>query len=167
MKASNLKFTLCLNVCTVKCISCVSSVATEGVVVIAGTASGPAPVIKCSELLPTSASLICVSLWNYRSSNPEVYRWQILKLKIRLHKACSLLCNTVLFIFFGPSVFYIMKCLLFVQNCLAPPFFVFTFHRTGWSSGIALDCSQCVLSLNPDRLTWFFLFFQPNSRVIP
>jgi hypothetical protein len=52
----------------------VSSVAAEGVVIVAGTASRLVPTIKTSELLPMSFSLIGVSLRNYRKSNPEVYR---------------------------------------------------------------------------------------------
>jgi arginine deiminase len=52
-----------------------SSVAPEGVVIVAGTASRLVPTIKTSDLLPVSFSLIGVSLRNYRKSIPEVYRY--------------------------------------------------------------------------------------------
>ncbi|XP_069674554.1 quinone oxidoreductase-like protein 2 homolog [Periplaneta americana] len=54
--------------------SILKCVAPEGVVIVAGTASRLVPAINTSELLPSSFSLIGVSLRNYRRSNHDVYR---------------------------------------------------------------------------------------------
>ncbi|KAK4309027.1 hypothetical protein Pmani_019287 [Petrolisthes manimaculis] len=57
--------------------ACLSCVAHEGSVIVAGFASRVIPHIETSQLLPKSVSLIGLSLTHYREANNEVYKQAI------------------------------------------------------------------------------------------